>query len=115
MERWVISGLLVTTLYILTLMGREVSSADLSRRNIPRNSTLELVENVNASLDISFQGLIDISQNETMQEVFKENARLAREDAIVDKALMIIGIGAGVIITLGLGYYAKMGYCTSEV
>ena len=116
MDRWVISALLVSVLYMATFLGRGVSSADLVRQNRrPFNATKELQESLNVALDTTFQGLKNISHDEDLQEAYFENATLAWEDAIVDKALVIIGIGAGVVIVVGLAYYAKMGYCTSEV
>ena len=113
MDRWLMSVLLLAALYFFSVLGKEITSRDIPRQS-PPNRTLQLVESINVSLDSTFQGLSNISHNVTLQEIYEDNARLAWEDAIVDKALVVIGIGAGVVIVLGLGYYAKMGYCTSD-
>ena len=107
------SVLLLAACYIFTILSKGITPPDIPQQTSP-NRTVQLMESINVSLDSTFQGLANISHNETLQEIYEENARLAWEDAIVDKALVVIGIGAGVVIVLGLGYYAKMGYCTSD-
>ena len=67
---------------------------------------------VHTALNATLEGLVVLPQNATVLAVFMEAAKLEREDQIVNKALMVIGIGSGVVITLGLAYYAKAGYCT---
>lgn len=81
----------------------------------PPNKTEELIQNIKTSLKITFQGLVDLGNNEEIQAIYLENARLHREDMIVDKALMVIAIAASVVIVVGLAWYAKMGYCTTDL
>ena len=68
-----------------------------------------------AAFNVTFDGLLVISQDKELRELYMAAAKMEKEDQIVSKALVVVGIMAGTIIVFGLAYYAKKGYCTRPV
>ena len=67
------------------------------------------------AFNVTFDGLLLISEDELLHEFYLEAARLEKEDQVVNKALVVVAILSGVVIVLGLAYYAKKGYCTQPI
>lgn len=79
-----------------------------------RNTTAILIASIDMALDMTFENLAQFGVNATMMGVYLESARLEREDEIVDRALVVIGIMTGCVVVLGVGYYTVTEYCLKQ-